>query len=271
MKNIFPNALERTKALADFLGSFSHWRIFCLIGINEIQKRYTRSTLGQFWLTLSLAINITALSLVWSYLFKIPIKTYVPYITSGMILWTYISSCIIEGCQLYIGYSNYIKELSIPKLSYCNSLFIKNIFILLHNIPVFIIAMIILDHPFSLHGLLLALAGFMITSVFLYVCVVVLSIISIRFRDITNIVTSLIQVAIYVTPVLWKMDAMPEHVQEYLLLNPFVIFISICRNPLIGIDVPSFYWYGALIYTALATIIASWMFAKLRSRITYWI
>jgi len=268
---IFPSYTECAKALKDFLGAFKFWRIFCLIGVNEIQKRYSRSKLGQFWLTASLAINITVLSLVWSYLFKIPIKTYVPYITLGMIIWTYISTCVTEGCQLYISYTSYIKELGLPKLSYCNSLFVRNITVMLHNLPVFMVIALAFQMPISLKGVVLFLAGFAITSVFLYAVVVTLSLIGLRFRDVSNIVASLMQVAIYVTPVLWKMESMPEHVRKYLLLNPFVIFISICRDPLFNEPVPMLYWILAAAYSGAALLIAVWIFAKLRARIAYWL
>lgn len=268
---ILPKSAEWAMASKDFLGSFRYWRIFCLIGVNDIQKRYARSQLGQFWLTLSLAINITVLSLVWSYLFKIPIKTYVPYITSGMIIWTYMATCITEGCQLYISYTNYIKELSLPKLSYCNSLFIRNITIMLHNLPVLVAMALIFQMPTSFKGICLSVIGFVITSVFLYAVVNIFAIIGLRFRDVSNIVASLIQVAIYVTPVLWKMDSMPEHVRKYILLNPLAVFISLCRDPLFNEVLPNIYWWLSAVYTITACILSAWLFAKLRRRIPYWL
>ena len=75
-------------ALKDFIHSFKYWRIFCLIGANEIRKRYSRSSLGQLWLTISLAINISVMGFIWSSLFKVPIHDYLPYVAAGLVFWT---------------------------------------------------------------------------------------------------------------------------------------------------------------------------------------
>lgn len=258
-------------ALNDFINSFSHWRVFCLMGANEIRKRYSRSKLGQFWLTLSLAITIGVMGGVWSALFKIPLESYLPYIAAGIILWTYISSCIIEGASVFINNASYIKELSIPKLSYCNGLFIRNLIILLHNIPVFIVIYCIFGSGISFYNIALSLLGLTVTTAFLYATTVALGLIGLRFRDVPNIVTSLIQVTMYVTPILWRMDAISAHAQKMVLYNPLTFFMAICKNPLFNETVPYFYWQVVLVYTGLAWLIAAALFIKLRARIAYWL
>lgn len=258
-------------ALQDIAESFAHWRIFCMIGVNDIRKRYTRSKLGQFWLTLSLAINIGALGFVWSHLFKMSIADYIPYLATGTIIWTFILGCITEGAMVYISSTSYLMELNIPKVSYINSLFVRNLIILLHNLLVLIPIFVFCPQAISLINICHFLAGLSTTLLFLFPAVIVIGLFSLRFRDCPNIIASLMQVVFYVTPVLWKVELMPERAHTYMLFNPFAVFLALCRDPLMNIPVSNDYWIAAFIYIALAWIVAVPIFSKFRSRIVYWI
>jgi hypothetical protein len=55
-----------------------YWRLSHLIGLGKIRRRYARSRLGQFWLTLSTAIMVVALGVVWSTLWKVDIRDLMP-------------------------------------------------------------------------------------------------------------------------------------------------------------------------------------------------
>lgn len=257
-------------AIADLIASFSFWRIFGLIGVNDIRKRYKRSKLGQFWLTLSTCINIGALAIVWSLLFKISVAEYLPFIAVSQVIWIFISTCVIEGASAYISAEHYLKELPIPKVSYINSLFVKNVIILLHNslafLPIYFFCKINISW-YSLASLL----GFLITILFLFGVIMVIAIISLRFRDFPNMIASLIQVVFYVTPVLWKPSFMPEQVQKLMIFNPFAIFLTLCRDPLLNSKVPYEYWIVSLIYTLCSLILAFIFFSKYRARIVYWL
>lgn len=258
-------------ACKDFIGSFACWRIFYVIGINDIKKRYARSRIGQLWLTLSLCINIATISVVWSYLFKLPLSEYLPFLAIGTIVWQYISICIIEGASLYITSASYLRELNIPKLTYVNSLIIRNVVVLGHNLLVLIPIYLICSMSVPFAGLLLSIFGFIITSLFLFSIVIFVSLISLRFRDFPNIISSIMQIVFYVTPIIWKTHLMPERFYSYLILNPFAVFLSICRDPLLDVKIPDYYWLAAFIYTIIAWTIAFSFFSKFRTRIVYWL
>ncbi|MGH7155400.1 MAG: hypothetical protein ACREF3_15850, partial [Acetobacteraceae bacterium] len=79
-------------AIYDFKCAFGDWRMWLLLGTNDIKQRYNRSRVGQFWITLSMVVMTGALGFVYSYLFKTPITTYLPFLAMGIIVWTLISS-----------------------------------------------------------------------------------------------------------------------------------------------------------------------------------
>ena len=56
-------------AVKDVSSGLAAWRIWTMLASNDIKQRYRRSTLGQFWLTLSMAIMIFSMGAVYSILF----------------------------------------------------------------------------------------------------------------------------------------------------------------------------------------------------------
>lgn len=259
------------KAFVDFVTSFSYWRIFYLIGIGDIRRRYSRSKLGQLWLTLSLAVQIGSLGFVWGYLFKMPLADYFPYLAISIIFWNFILSSITEGANIYINSIAYLKELTIPKLSYINSLFVKNIIILLHNLVVLIPIFLYCGVMVSFGGICFSLLGFVVLCISLYLTIIPISLLSLRFRDFPNIIISLSQIIFYVTPIMWKLDSMPERLHKYIAFNPVAVFLSFCRDPLIGNVVPDIYYLVGVIYILIVLAISILMFSKYREKIVYWV
>ncbi|MEA2755782.1 MAG: lipopolysaccharide transport system permease protein, partial [Aliidongia sp.] len=56
------------------------WRLWTMLGWNDIRLRYRRSVLGPFWMTLSMAIFIVTLGLIYSRIFHAELRTFLPYI-----------------------------------------------------------------------------------------------------------------------------------------------------------------------------------------------
>src|SRR5688572_27507141 len=54
------------KAMGDILASLSNWRLWTMLGWLDIRQRYRRSMLGAFWITISMAIMVVALGILYS-------------------------------------------------------------------------------------------------------------------------------------------------------------------------------------------------------------
>jgi ABC-2 type transport system permease protein/lipopolysaccharide transport system permease protein len=91
-----------------------------------------------------------------------------------------------------------------------------------------------------------------------------------RFRDIPQIVESVMRLAFFVTPVIWMPDQLGG--RAYLaLFNPFSYFVELIRAPLLG-EVPSALTWGlALAVTAGGWVLAALVFVRFRARVAYWL
>ena len=65
----------------DLLSGIRAWRLWTMLGWNDIRQRYRRSVLGPFWITISMAVFITLLGVIYSHIFNIELRTYLPYLS----------------------------------------------------------------------------------------------------------------------------------------------------------------------------------------------
>ncbi|MDX2027159.1 MAG: ABC transporter permease [Alphaproteobacteria bacterium] len=257
-------------AMQDVGESLKLWRLWMLMATNDIAQRYRRSLIGPFWLTLSTGIMILALGLVYSYLFKIPVHEYLPYLAAGQVVWTLMSSILLEAGSAFVAAEGYLKQVRIPKLAFILQLVTRNLIILLHNMVIYIIVWLIYQPPLGWQTLLF-IPGLILILVAGTAAATMLSVICARFRDMPQIVISLLQVVYFLTPVMWRSNQLNEGNHAIIKYNPFLVFLDIARGPLLG-EMPSAEtWVIAVGLTVLTCIPAFFFFARFRARITYWL
>src|SRR5437763_1876729 len=109
---------RRFAGAQDMIAGFRAWRLWTMLGWNDIVQRYRRSALGPFWITLSMAIFIVLLGVIYSRIFKMDIAIYLPYIAMGIILWRFVSGTTNESCSAFVENGAIIKQISLPYTLY---------------------------------------------------------------------------------------------------------------------------------------------------------
>src|SRR5258708_2756319 len=92
---VFKNDKLRTeRAVADLAEGARLWRLWLMLGWLDIRQRYRRAMIGPFWITISLAIMVGTLGVLYSSLFKLDVHEFMPYLAAGFCSWFLISSTI---------------------------------------------------------------------------------------------------------------------------------------------------------------------------------
>lgn len=239
------------------------------LAIQDIRLRYRGSVLGPFWLTISTFVMVVSMGAIYAHLFHTDPTTYIPYLSLGLIVWGLISSLITEGCQTFLAAEAVIQQVPIPFSIHAYRVVCRNLIVFAHNLVIVPIGIIFFGIPVGWH-LIGAAAGCLILAldgVWISLC---LGIISTRFRDIAPIVASFLQVAFFLTPVFWPIDALGDlrPIAEY---NPLFAAIDVIRAPLIGMPVAPNSWPVLLAATAVGWAVTFRLFARYRRRIAYWI
>lgn len=101
-------------AALDIRDALLLWRLWGTLGWNDIVQRYRRSLLGPLWLTVSMAIMIVALGIVYAKIFKTDLDDFVPFLSIGLIIWGLISSVPMEAGSIFTGAESFIKQVRLP-------------------------------------------------------------------------------------------------------------------------------------------------------------
>ena len=254
----------------DILEGATNWRMWHLMGSAELRQRYTRSRLGQFWLTLSTGIQIAALGLVWSLLWGAPVSELMPYFAISIVFWQFFTGILGDSTTIFTKNGKYFINHRMSFATAISALIYQHLLILLHNAAVIVLVFLFFSKPAG-PTVLLALPGLglaVITGVWLSY---VLGILCTRYRDLGQLVNSMLQVAFYVTPVLWKPNFIPEAYREYLLFNPFAVYLSVIRDPILGESLTPEPWLVAAAITLVGFTAALPFIGRYKNRLIYWV
>jgi ABC-2 type transport system permease protein/lipopolysaccharide transport system permease protein len=258
-----------TRAFQDLRAGFADWRLWRFLGEHDIRQRYRRSTLGPLWVALSMGINVTCIGLIWSTLFRLNPADFVPYVCLGTIIWNLIVGLGTDGCQAFISAGGYITQTNRPISTYMFWVIWRNLLVASHTFTVYLVVAVVFriwphwNTLWIVPGLLVLLAATTWP-------VLLLGMISARFRDMPQTIQSIFSVLFFVTPVLWQADQLGE--RAYIAhWNPLAHVIDLVRAPLLGQPLSGFSWA-----MAIGTAIVGWsftlaVFARYRSRISYWL
>ena len=160
-------------------------------------------------MTLSTGILVVSLGLLYSRIFQTDIATYLPYLALGFIVWGFLSTTINESCNAFTESERIIKQVKVPFSVFVLRVVSRNFIVLMHTI-ILIIPIAIFFQISPHFAALFALPGLAILCINLVWVGLVTAVLSTRFRDIPQIVTSVMQIAIFATPVMWQISSLRE-------------------------------------------------------------
>ena len=267
MDSARPRKLAR--ALEDLELGLRRWRLPVALARLDIRNRYRGSVLGPLWLTLSTAVTFIALGALYSTLFKMNLQEYLPFLVVSLILWNVFAQVITEACTALISAEGIIRQMPLPYSVHALRCLVRNSVIAAHNLPLILVVFIVFD-TYPGIGVLLALPGALLFVVNSFAAVMFLSMLCARFRDIGPIVGTVMQLAFFVSPVIWKPELLREH-EHLLVLNPFYDLMEVVRGPLLGVPPPPLVWVAAVLITLVTCAGSMAFFVRFRGRIAFWI
>jgi len=262
-------AARWTKATADLWEGLQKYWLWGTMALQDIRLRYRGSIIGPFWLTLNTSIMVGMMGVLYPHLFHTTARDYLPYLAIGMVVWQFIQTVINESGWTFWIAQNVILQMPLPFSIYVYRMVARNLMILGHNCIIVPAILIILQVPIGLSALMaipallmLILNGVWIGMFFGIVCA--------RFRDVSPILTNIVQVLFFGTPIFWDPAALGKW-QFLVAFNPLFDAVDVIRAPLIGKPVADLSWPILLVVTGVGSIGTLWFFSRFRSRIAYWV
>lgn len=254
---------------SDFVATFSQWRTWFLMGNQDVRLRYKRSIIGPFWISLTMLATILGIGLLYSMIFKQEFVPFLTFFACGLLAWNFLASLFIEGCGAVAEAEAHLRSIRIPTTVLAAKTVYRNFVIFLHNAAVVLLTLVVIGHTFQPIAAL-ALAGILLYLILGYLWAVAVSPICTRFRDIPQVVSSIMQIGFFLTPIFWR----PQFTSERPVIteaNPFFHLIEIVRAPMLGEAPTILNWQVSLAIVAVLAIVAGVTNGYTRKHIFTWL
>ena len=262
------------RAFADLQDGLYSSELWLHLGWTDIKQRYRRSLLGPLWITVATGVTAIAMGLLYGTLFGFSIKEFLPYVILGLIFWNFIQNSILEGAVVFSTNEGLIKQLPAPISVHVYRVVWRQLIIFAHNIVIFLVVVAVFRPPITWSALLFfpAIALSVLNATWV---TIVFGILSTRFRDISQLTATVVQLAFFMTPIIWRLG--PEVGNKVgsrarlVELNPLYHYIEITRGPLLGEHVAFYHWGIVTACTVVGCAAALLVLRNYRSRVAYWV
>ncbi len=198
--------------------------------IRDFKLKYRRSILGVLWSILNPLLMMIVLAAVFSYMFRFQIEHFPLYLILGTILFDYMNRGTTGSLESVIHAQSLIKKIRINKMIFP----IEKVLFELINFAISLIAVVIVMAYFqvvpSIHALWgLPLLVFFVT-LFTTGIGLLLSSLSVFFRDITHLWGVLMTAWTYATPLFYPLGLLPDWMKDAMVFNPMYHYVTFFRD-----------------------------------------
>jgi ABC-type polysaccharide/polyol phosphate export permease len=253
----------------DLLDSLRKLPLAFYLAWSDTKARYRRSILGPLWLVFGTAISVAGLGFVWSTLLKQDHSKFIPSLTIGLVLWQLIGNCIGESPNLFIKNSKLIRNIKTSFFIFPIQLVIRHGINFAHNMIIVIIVLCIFPPNFSSYQLLIIPGLLLLVGNLIWISFLI-GLLGARFRDLDPLITSLMPLLFFMSPVIYKPDQLSIQ-QSIAWLNPISYLITLIRAPLEGSPAPSFVYFLSTLALVVGWSFSLWLLGRKNGRIAFWV
>lgn len=210
---------------------FHYREMFTGLVNRDVRARYKGSVLGFFWSLLNPLLQMGIYSLVFSVYMRIDIPNYSLFLFCGLLPWAWFATTLVNATSAVVANSNLIKKVYFPLEILPLVNVTSNLINFLLSLPVLFLFMALRGIPFTASLLflpLLILVQFLVTLGLS----LLLSTLNAFFRDIEQLISPLLLVWFYITPIIYQAKSIPANFQFLYYLNPMGPLITGYHNVL---------------------------------------
>lgn len=201
----------------------------------ELRARYKGSVLGFLWTFINPLLQLVVYSFVFNRIMRVTPPegvNYTLWLFVALVPWTCISSTILQSTNIIIQNGNLIKKIYFPRMILPLSLTLTNMINMILTFLIVILVVLIGGSPLTFHYLWLPLV-FVVQFILLFGFALLFSVANVFFRDLEHIMSIVVMVWFYVTPIIYTIKLIPENYWFYMKLNPVFGLIDAYREILI--------------------------------------
>lgn len=268
------------QAFKNIISNFKHYAFLMkqLIA-RDFKVKYKRSVLGVLWSLLYPVLMMIVMSIVFSQMFKFNVEgvNYLVYLMTGLVMFNYFSEASNAAMTSVVNNFSLMTKVYIPKYIFPIS---KCLFVAI-NFALTLIPLlaIILITGNPVDGTKCVINVWYLLLPYIFICMIIftmglgllLSCISVFFRDMFYIYGIVLTIWNYLTPVFYDVAILPAYAKSIMNFNPLYIFINSARQIILFSERPSFTILGICGLIAFGTLaIGAFVFKKKQDKFIYY-
>lgn len=239
----------------------------------DLKVRYRRSAIGFVWTMLQPLLMMLVLHMVFSQIFamRLDYGNYPIYALAGLLFWNFFSQSIVASMNSLRGNAQLLQKLPVPKAVFPLATVISGVINLVFALIPLLVLLLITEHQLPPTLLFLPVA-ILLVAVFTLGAGLLLAPLAVFFSDVVELIGVLLTLLMYMTPVIYPKEIVPEHLRWVVRFNPVRSILEVFRDPIYQREIPPLSHLAvSVILTALILLIGIWVFRRTSDRIPFYV
>ncbi|MEO8581514.1 MAG: ABC transporter permease [Patescibacteria group bacterium] len=202
----------------------------------EIKARYKFAVLGFLWIVLNPLLQMLVMGFVFQFFVPVKVDNYFLFLFTGLLPWNFFSMTVLKCTPAIIFERSLIQKAKFPRESIVLSIILSNLFHFLIAFSLLLLALVfnkMFFERYTFFHLLMYLGNMLWTlPLIIWLCVLtagtvlLTSALNVKYRDVNFVVSAIMPLWFYVTPVVYQLNLLPEKVRWLFMLNPMTSLIE---------------------------------------------
>jgi lipopolysaccharide transport system permease protein len=231
--------------------------------VRELRARYRASVLGFLWTFLNPTLNMAVYVVVFGYLMKAQVANYPYYLFIGLLPWICFASSVTGGASAVTDRRDLLTKVRFPAQVLPATVVLTNLANYLLSLPL-LLGLGLFYGVFPSWHLVFFLPVLFLQTFFTLSVAYLFSSLNVAFRDLQHVVGNLVQMAFFLTPVLWPVEQLAPELREKVLYgNPMAAVMHAYRSIFYAHQVPELAPLGVV---AVVSLLLFWVAANVFER-----
>jgi ABC-2 type transport system permease protein len=233
---------------------FQYRDLILVLIVRELKVRYRRSTIGFLWTMIHPLLTMLVLEVVFSTAFRFNIQDYPVYVFSGILFWNFFNQSVVTSMNSLKGNASLLQKLPVPKAVFPIATVLSGVVNLIFALVP--LSLILFGTNHRLSGSLLFLpVGIIVATMFTLGAGLILSPLAVFFNDVIEMVTVVLTLILYLTPVFYPLSIVPVRFRWVVECNPLQLILEIFRAPIYRNQIPEIGQLSVAVLVATAMLV----------------
>ncbi len=254
------DSAQRPPAMIEELREAWRYRdLLAQLVARNVKIRYKRSVLGIGWTMLNPLLMMLILTFVFSNVFRISLEHYAVYILSALTLWNFFAQATTDAMSELVWGGGLLNRIYLPRTVFALSAIgtgLVNLFFALGPLAVIMLVTGVAFQP----ALIFLPIPILLAAMFTLGIGLTFSVLAARFADIAHIYQIVLTAWMYLTPIIYPKEIVPETYRWAFDLNPMYYLLETFRTPIYSGSLPTPSHLLAAVLISVVVLLIGWGF-----------